>query len=173
MADLTAAEKATHRINFGDMASRIKNGTDMDFEAGSDYAAAIIWASERIAELEETLPMPEASDDENRELFFRLGSGCGGYSITYCTAIAWGQTRIRQLELENENLSNSPPVEDPESGEETHQRRRREQMLDEVTLTLIADGLREMNCTINEFGNGIRQSAIKLCDGINEADSKH
>ena len=38
MTEMTAAEKATHRINFGDMASRIKTGTDMDFQAGSEYA---------------------------------------------------------------------------------------------------------------------------------------
>lgn len=124
--------------------------------------------------------MIEPSDDEKRLVFFGLYHGDRIEPSKKHKAVTWAQNRLREIELENENLrktiftiSNSPQAEYPGSSEEVYQRRRRERMLDEITLALIKDGLHAMNCTTDEFGHGIRSSAQKLCNGIKEYDAKN
>ena len=48
--------------------------------------------------------MKEMTEDEQRNMFFGLGTGYDVNAITYRNAVAWGQDRIKKLELENENL---------------------------------------------------------------------
>jgi hypothetical protein len=62
-----------------------------------------------------------------------------------------------------------------ESDEDRHQRRRRERMLDEVTLICVRDGLERMNIDATEehnFGRHARETAKNICDGIDEYDAK-
>ena len=94
----------------------------------------------------------------------------------------WGQNRVRQLKLENENLSktvlalcNSWIVPAGAIEEEIHQRRRREQMLDQVTLICVRDGIErmEVDATAEQtWGRSSRYSAENICHGINDYDAK-
>ena len=63
-----------------------------------------------------------------------------------------------------------------ESDEELHQRRRRERMLDEVTLICVLDGIERMACGETEetkWGRKSRDIADSICNGINDFDAKH
>jgi hypothetical protein len=96
-------------------------------------------------------------------------------------AVVWGQNRVRKLELENENLtktilalSNSPDPTSTESGEEIHQRRRRERMLDQVTLICVRDGIERIQRTLDieqDYGRDNRNTADNICHGINGFDA--
>lgn len=176
------ANDAMLRENLGDVVRHLKNGVYLSCMADSAYAQSIIWASERIAELESQTQSPETGSDENRGLFFRLGGGCELNAITYCKAVAWGQNRIRHLErvlrdeqevvgeikklklenerlsLENENLSktilaisNPPLLDSPQTDEEIHQQRRRERMLDKITLFCVTFGFDSDDGTLEEW----------------------
>lgn len=149
--------------------------------------------------------MTEMTEDEQRNVFFGLGGGCELNAITYCEAVAWGQSRIRHLErdlrdvqeilnknrnlrqeneqlsLENENLSKtilkiskSPPLASPESDEETHQQKRRERMLDEITLSSVRGflHLHAEEKTYREIGVSARDRAEDICRGIDEFDAR-
>ena len=127
--------------------------------------------------------MAEMTEYEQRNMFFGLGGGCELDAATYCKSVAWGQNRIRQLELENENLgktiltlSKSPLLASPESEEEIHQRRRRERMLDEITLICVRSEIEELEVDATEcrsWGNTSRWQADNICRGINKCDDAH
>ena len=126
--------------------------------------------------------------DETRESFLNLGFLC---NETYSTneSIEWGQNRIKQLELENENLSkailtlsSSSLRTSPESDEEIHQRRRRERMLDEITLICVRDRIEQLidtdgkqtepgATTEQRWGRNSRETADQICRGIDEYDA--
>ncbi len=149
MGDMTAAKITGHRMIFEDVVLHLKNGIHIDLRATSDDAASIIWASERINELEmankkQGDEMTETSDEALQQKLFKRLNDLAAHKPT--------------------NL---------ESDEDRHQRHRSERMLDEVTTSLIRNGLHATNCTMDEFGCGIRHSARKICDGINQADAKH
>lgn len=116
------------REKFRGVVRHVKNGSDLSFSTDSAYAQAIIWASERIAELE-------------------------------------SQTQS------------------PETDEEIHQRRRRERLLDEVTLICVRDRIEQLiNAGTEHFepgatteirwGRNSRDTADNICRGINEYDAK-
>jgi hypothetical protein len=99
MTDMTEAEITRHRIIFDDVILYLKNGIHVDLRANSDNAASIIWASKRIDELEAETQVPEAGNDENREEFFCLGGTFHEVNeASYCGAVEWGQSRVRELE---------------------------------------------------------------------------
>lgn len=61
------------------------------------------------------------------------------------------------------------------SEEDLHQRRRRERMLDEVTLMLLPHGMDGWDSNIDgerEWGSGARDTAENICQGIIEFDAK-
>jgi len=63
----------------------------------------------------------------------------------------------------------------PESDEDRHQRRRRERLLDEVTLICVRDGIERMNrvATVEKtWGAMSRDTADNICDAINEFDAQ-
>ena len=98
----------------------------------------------------------------------------------HAQAIIWAINRIGQLELENENLSEtsltlskSPPLASPESDEQIHQRRRRERMLDEITRFCVTFGFDSDDGTLKDWGHKSRGMAIEIINGINEHDAKH
>ena len=127
--------------------------------------------------------MAETTDDQMREEFFRLAFGDRIISRKSVKAVEWGQIRVRELEFENKNLtktilalSNSPDSVDVGLGEEIHQRRRRERMLDEVTLICVRDGIERMNVGETEekkWGKWACEIAGNICHGINEYDATH
>ena len=137
----------------------------------------------RLRELTPSIPTNLESDTENRDVFFSLGTSHEEIAINHCEAIAWGQGRVRQLECENENLSKTVSAmcqswHLPACAieEEQYQRRRRERMLDEVTLICVRDGIERMkSCATAEhhWGRNARDTAENICDGINEFDAKH
>ena len=192
------------REKLKDVVLHAKTGNVMSFRMDPAYAKAIIWASERIRELEAEFSVPEKSGDEIRDMFFGLGYGCELTAINYCEAVLWGQNRIRHLErdlrdeqevvgeikkleleneqfkLENENLSktiltlsNPPLLESPDLDEEIHQQRRRERLLDEITLFCVKFGFDSDDGTLKEWGHTSRGMAIEIINGINEHDAKH
>jgi len=64
----------------------------------------------------------------------------------------------------------------PESGEDRRQRRRRERMLDEVTLICVRDGMNQMTESLTGqryAGQAFRDAAENICQGINDFDAKH
>ena len=170
-------QRMTHKEKLGDVVQHLKNGVYLSCVADSAYGQAIIWASLRIAELESQTQSPERSGDKNREVFFSLGILRG-----YREAIAWGQDRIKQLELENENLSKtilaiskSSLLASPESDEEIHQRRRRERMLDDIAISCVR-GFLVLDAegkTYRQIGASARDRAEDICHGIDEHDAKH
>jgi cell division protein FtsB len=148
MTDMTEAEITGHRIIFEDVVLYLKNGIHVDLRATSDNAASIIWASERIDELE----MAKKKGEEMAETIDEL------------------EAEIKRLTDQSSSKSTNP-----ESDEELHQRRRRERMLDEVTLICVRDGIERMNCDPNaehSWGRRSRDSAENICDGINDFDAK-
>ena len=99
----------------------------------------------------------------------------------HAQAIIWASKRIGQLELENENLSetaltlsNSPLRTSPETDEEIHQRRRRERLLDEITLSCVRGFLHGdvEGKTNQQVGASARDRAEDICHGIDEFDSR-
>jgi hypothetical protein len=113
-------------------------------------------------------------------------------------ALQWGQGRVRLLEQHNDAIEDHLQERNAtidrleqeiqrlnnvllgkstsqESDEELHQRRRRERMLDEVTLICVRDGIERMNCDPNaedSWGRRSRDSAENICDGIMAFDAK-
>ena len=192
------------RENLQDVVQHVKNGSDLSFRTDSAYGQSIIWASERIVELEGQKQSPETGSDENRVAFFGLGHGVEIDPIRYGAAVAWGHDYIRRLErdkrdvqelldqnselrreneqlsLENENLSKtvltlskSPPLASPESDEEIYERRRRERLLDEVTLICVRKKIETMGDDSDdklETGFRARDIAEDIWAGINEFD---
>jgi len=156
--------------------------------------------------------MADTSDDEDRNLFFKLADYMGSNYTGAKSAIKWGQIRIRYLEqqtkdtlhqlsvreariahvqsllkdadkriedLEKENarltdcLSCAPAVE---SDEDCHQRLRREEMLDEVTLICVRNRMFQADLNTlsqREFGKISRDAADNILRGINEYDAEH
>jgi hypothetical protein len=181
-------EDSAHRLNFQALYEYLKNGSPLSvsFRKNSSYALAIAWASERIAELEMATKkqgdgIAETSDDENREVFLSLRTDYAATAINHCEAVAWGQTRVRQIELENENLSktvsalcNSWHFPAGAMEEEIHQRRRRERMLDEITLICVRNQIASVSRIATEetrWGQTFRHTAENMCNGINEYDA--
>ena len=167
------------RENLKDIVRHLKNGVYLSCMADSAYAQAIIWASERIAELESQKQSMETGSDQVRGLFFQL-DGCETTPTTCCEAVAWGQDRIKKLELENENLSKtiltmskSPQLASPESEQEIYERRRRERLLDEITLSCVR-GLLHGDAeekTYEQIGDSARDRAEDICHGIKKYDA--
>ena len=110
---------ATLRQKLADVVRHVKNGSDLQFRTDSAYGKAIIWASERIAELEAGSPLPD-------------------------------------------------------SDEEIRQRRRRERMLDEITLSSVRGflHLHAEEKTYREIGVSARDRAEDICRGIDEFDAR-
>jgi cell division protein FtsB len=149
MTDMTEAEITGHRIIFEDVVLYLKNGIHVDLRATSDNAASIIWASERIDELE------MANKKQGEEM----------------------AETIDELEAEIKRLTDqsSSKSTNPESDEELHQRRRRERMLDEVTLICVRDGFERMKISPiakHHWGRMSRDTAESICYGINQYDAK-
>lgn len=148
--------------------------------------------------------MTETRDDELRKKFFLLGKlsiRSGGKG----NPVQWGQVRVqylekyledlldqvKRLELENENLSktvltlsNSTLLASPESEEEIYDRRRRERMLDEITLICVRDRIEQLidadgkqdesgPTTERRWGRNCRDTADNICRGINGYDAAH
>ena len=99
----------------------------------------------------------------------------------YAQAIIWASERIGQVERENENLSKniltlskSPQLTSPDSDEEIHQRRRRERLLDEITLSCVRGFLHGdvAGKTNKQAGASARDRAEGICHGIDEFDSR-
>ena len=114
-------------------------------------------------------------DDKNRSVFFGLQGGDRIMSRKNCNAIKWAQTTLIELDLKNQNLSKtvltlpkSPLLESPDSDEETHQRRRRERLLDELTLICVKHDIKhkEDDSTWSEWGNWSRMDALDILRGI-------
>lgn len=155
--------------------------------------------------------MTETHDNELRKRFFLLGklgtveSDTGNPVQWTGNPVQWGQVRVKyleqhlqelldqvkRLEFENENLSktvltlsNSTMLASPESDEEIHQRRRRERMLDEITLICVRDRIGQLidagtehseadATTEIRWGRNSRDTADQICRGIDEYDAKH
>ena len=114
------------REKLKDVVRHAKTGNALSFRTDSAYAQAIIWASERIAELESKTQSPEKSG-----------------------------------------------LESPDSEEEIHQRRRRERMLDEVTLICVNKEVEKMSDDAGDAldtGFRARDMAKDIWMGINEFD---
>jgi hypothetical protein len=204
--------------HFKDLIHNLVLNNGMEFTKNSSYGKSVIWASERIAELEQSViwgseriaeleaefSVPEKSGDEIRDMFFGLGYGCELTAMNYGEAVLWGQNRIRHLErvlrdeqevvgeikklkLENERLSlgnenlsktilalsNPPLLDSPQTDEEIHQQRRRERMLDKMTLFCVTFGFDSDDGTLKEWGHTSRGMAVEIIRGINEYDAKH
>lgn len=120
------------RENLGDVVRHLKNGVYLSCMADSAYAQSIIWANERIRELESQKQSQERSDYENPGVFAS-----------------------------------------PQSDEEIHQRRRRERMLDEITLSCVR-GLLHGDAeekTYEQIGDSARDRAEDICHGIKKYDA--
>jgi len=138
--------------------------------------------------------MTEAHDSELRRRFFLLGKLTNVESDTG-NPVQWGQVRIKcleqhlqellvdikKLELENESLSKTvltlsapPMLTSLESDEEIHQQRRRERMLDEITLSSVRGflHLHAEEKTYREIGVSARDRAEDICRGIDEFDAR-
>ena len=173
-------DDAMLREKLQDVVRHAKNGHALSFRINSAYAQAIIWASERIAELESQTQSPETGSDKVRDAFFCLGYRTEMTAISYCEAVTWGQDRIKKLELENESLSKTilmlsapPMLASPDSDEEIHQRRRRERLLDEITLICVSKEIDKMvDVSDDELETGFRARDIAsdIWAGINEFD---
>ena len=170
---------ATLRENLRDIVRHLKNGVYLSCMADSAYGQAIIWASERIAELEAESPLPETGSDHNRSVFFRFGYGYSEQEVV--GEIKKLQLENEQLSLENDNLSKtmlklskSLPLASTETDEETHQRRRRKLMLDEITLSCVRGFLHGdvEGKTNQQVGASARDRAEDICHGIDEFDSR-
>jgi cell division protein FtsB len=149
MTDMTEAEITGHRIIFEDVVLYLKNGIHVDLRATSDNAASIIWASERIDELE------MANKKQGEEM---------------TETIAELEAEIKRLTDQSSGNSTNP-----ESDEDRYQRHRRERMLDEVTLICVRDGIERMNSypiAEHSWGRMSRDSAKNICDGINGFDAE-
>lgn len=85
---------------------------------------------------------------------------------------------IDRLEAEIKRLNDelSSDSTSLESGEEIHQQRRRERMLDEVTLICVRDGIERMgngDSREKRWGKFSRETADNICHGINDFDATH
>jgi regulator of replication initiation timing len=148
--------------------------------------------------------MAETDDSELRKRFFLLGKLTNVESDAG-NPVQWGQVRvnyleqhlqellvdIKKLELENENLSKtvltlskSPLLASTQSDEEIYERRRRERMLDEITLSCVRDRIEQLidadgkqtepgATTEQRWGRNSRETADQICRGINEYDAAH
>jgi DNA repair exonuclease SbcCD ATPase subunit len=151
MGDMTAAKITGHRMIFEDVVLHLKNGIHIDLRATSDDAASIIWASERINELEmankkQGDEMTETSDEALQQKLFKRLNDLAAHKPT--------------------NL---------ESDEDRHQRHRRERMMDEVTLICVRGGIEQVDsgrAPEKTWGRLARDSAENICDGIMEFDAK-
>jgi hypothetical protein len=148
---MTAAKITGHRMIFEDVVLHLKNGIHIDLRATSDDAASIIWASERINELEmankkQGDEMTETSDEALQQKLFKRLNDLAAHKPT--------------------NL---------ESDEDRHQRHRRERMMDEVTLICVRGGIEQVDsgrAPEKTWGRLARDSAENICDGIMEFDAK-
>ena len=132
------------------------------------------WSQNRVRELEqhakdigEVLEQREKCFVQTRSHFTQMQSHLGDRNET----IDELEAEIKRL---NDQLSSRPT--NPESGEEIHQRRRRERMLDEVTLICVRDGIERMNSESTaerSWGKLSRETAVNICRGIDEYDAKH
>lgn len=168
------------RDHLRDIVRHLKNGVYLSCMAKSGYAQAIIWASERIAELEGQTQSPETDDDENRDVFLTLEGGDSIMSPKNCKALEWAQIYLMELERENENLSKtiltlskSPQLASSESEEEIYERRRRERLLDEITLICVSKEVEKISDDSGDAldtGFRVRDIAKDIWMGINELD---
>ena len=99
----------------------------------------------------------------------------------YGESVIWASKRIAELEITNKRLAGllyGPPVESvpqtpQECDEEIHQRRRRERMLDEITLSCVR-GLLHGDAeekTYEQIGDSARDRAEDICHGIKKYDA--
>lgn len=178
------------REKLEDVVRHLKNGSDLSFRTDSAYAQAIIWAGERIAELESQTQSPETGSDENRDVFLNLGYGDRIESRKNNKALTWAQRQFLELELENRSLSNtvrnlskSPQLASPDSDEEIYERQERERLLDEITLICVRDRIEQLidagaehfepgATTETRWGRNSRDTADNICRGINEYDAE-
>ena len=134
-----------------------------------NYWYAIRWGQNRVRELEQhACDMGQLLEQREKE-FADLQSHLQERNAT-----------INQLEADlrdyrthaKQTLSSMTP----ESDEDRHQRRRRERMLDQVTLICVRAGMDKMEVGVmNERGCGkiSRDAADNICRGINQYDHKH
>jgi hypothetical protein len=128
--------------------------------------------------------MADTSDNEKQTRFFLLRES-STFTAEARGTILWAQNRIGYLEsiakdLKTEvqrltdQLSSNPT--NPESDEDRHQRHRRERMLDEITLMLVQgqmeDGL-DFAFEERTWGKISRETAVNICNGINDVDATH
>ena len=101
----------------------------------------------------------------------------------YGESVIWASKRIAELEITNKRLAGllyGPPVESmpqtpQECDEEIHQRRRRERMLDEITLICVRDGIERLprgDAEEQSWGDLARDTATSICWGIDEFDAE-
>ena len=135
--------------------------TEMSAETTAiSYCEAVAWGQDRIRHLERDLRDEQEVVGEIKKL----------------------ELENEQLSLENESLSKtilaiskSPLLTSPDSEEEIHQRRRRERMLDEVTLICVRDGIERLprgDVEEQSWGDLARDTATSICWGIDEFDAK-
>ena len=122
------------------------------------YCEAVLWGQNRIRHL-------ERDKRDAQELLDRI-SGLRR------------ENEELELELENLNktiltLSKSPQLASPDSDEEIYERRRRERLLDEVTLICVSKEIEKMGHDSDdklETGFRARDTAEDILAGINEFD---
>jgi TolA-binding protein len=96
------------------------------------------------------------------------------------------KSAYKRLEQENEQLEleNLQNLKVAKTDEEIHERRRRERMLDEITLICVRDRIEQLidadgkqtepgATTEQRWGRNSRDTADNICRGINEYDAAH
>jgi len=130
--------------------------------------------------------MTQPSGEESFNDFVEEIKNTSGYTASEAIqfdgeSVIWASERIKELQLENENLSKTiltlsapPMLTSLESDEEIHQQRRRERMLDEITLSSVR-GFMHLHAeekTYRQIGVSARDRAEDICRGIDEFDAR-
>lgn len=127
------------------------------------HCESIAWGQNRIRHLERDKRDAQELLDQNSELRREIEE----------LEIALEDESLRKTTL---TISNSPPMASPGLVEAIHQQRRRERMLDEVTLICVRDGIERLPRSDAEEqqirGHLARGIAEKVCWGIREFDAE-
>ena len=139
-------------------------GVETDF---TQYCAAVAWGHDYIRRLERERDERDERDKRDAQQLLDQNSEL--------------RRENERLELENENLSKtiltlskSPQLASPDSDEEIHQLRRRERLLDEITLSCVRGFLHSdaEDKTHRQIGVSARDRAEYICHGIKEFDAE-
>jgi len=131
-----------------------------------DYREALEWAQRQLQYQEQIANGPVAMINSRDQLVLELRMQLRDRNET-----------IDKLEAEIERLTDlaAHKPTNLESDEDRHQRRRRERMLDEVTLICVRDGIDqlEISATAERYwGQVSRDTANNICHGFNDFDAE-